>query len=121
KKRKKDDHRVLVVNARIGTRNEHFLQFISGVLDTADAHTISSLHLILDNVSIYEVSTVQDLIKSRTYKSVYFLNSIELFWSKKRDCLTAIDDSSAIIIETVRQVSVNDYQGWIKHSVSFFR
>lgn len=40
KKRKRDNGEAIdlvEVNARVGTRSEHFLQFISGVMDTLDA------------------------------------------------------------------------------------
>lgn len=100
-------------------------------MDTLDTHEMPGHYLILDNAAIHKVSAVQDLIVSRGYKAVYlppyspFLNPIELFWSKvkagvKRDCLTATDNLSARIVESARQVSVDDCRGWIKHSVSFF-
>jgi transposase len=134
KKRKRDDGEAAEVskaNARIGTRSEHFLQFISNVMDTLDEHEMSGRYLILDNAAIHKVAAVQELIESRGYKAVYlppyspFLNPIELFWSKvkagvKRDCLTATDNLSARIIESAKQVTVEDCHNWIKHSVSFF-
>lgn len=134
KKRKRDDGKPAVVpevNARVGTRSEHFKEFISNVMDTLDKHNMQGRYLVLDNASIHKVSDVQDLIKCRGYKVAYlppyspFLNPIELFWSKlkagvKRDCLMATDNLSARIVESAKQVSVDDCKNWIRHSASFF-
>lgn len=46
KKRKRDNGEAIdlvEVNARVGTPSEHFLQFISGVMDTLDAHRDQAL------------------------------------------------------------------------------
>ncbi|ORE05654.1 hypothetical protein BCV72DRAFT_208896 [Rhizopus microsporus var. microsporus] len=79
---------------------------------------------------IHKRPNIQKLIVDRGYKVAYlpyspFLNPIELFWAKvkariRRDCLTATDILSERIIESAKQVTVADCQGWIKHSVSFF-
>lgn len=132
KKRKIDDSGAAVpqTNARIDTLSEHFMQFISNVMDTLDKHEMSGRYLILDNAAIHKVAAVQELIESRGCKAVYlppyspFLNPIELFWSKvkagvKRDCLTATDNLSARIVESTKQVTVDDCHNRIKHSVSF--
>ena len=134
KKRKRDDGKpteVPEVNARVGTRSEHFNEFISNAMDTLDKHNMQGRYLVLDNASIHKTDDVQKFIKTRGYKAVYlppyspFLNPIELFWSKlkagvKRDCLTATDNLSARIVESAKQVNVEDCQNWIRHSASFF-
>jgi transposase len=85
----------------------------------------------MDNASIHKVPEIQALIVSRGYKATYlppyspFLNPIEEFWSKikagvKRDCLTSTDNLSARIAESAKRVSVEDCQGWVRHSISFF-
>ncbi|KAG2208189.1 hypothetical protein INT45_001260, partial [Circinella minor] len=117
KKRKRDDGKpaeVPEVNARVGTRSEHFKEFISNAMDTLDKHNMQGHYLVLDNASIHKTDDVQKFIKTRGYKAVYlppyspFLNPIELFWSKlkagvKRDCLTATDNLSARIVESAKQ------------------
>ena len=58
KKRKGDNCKALgvtEVNARIGTRNEHFLQFISNVMVLPDEYGMKSRHIVLDNTFIHKV------------------------------------------------------------------
>ncbi|EIE92185.1 hypothetical protein RO3G_16896 [Rhizopus delemar RA 99-880] len=90
KKRKKENDKAEVVeaNARIGTRSEHFIEFLIGVMDTLDQFDMKGRYLVMDNAAIHKVTEVKDLIASRGYKVIYlppyspFLNPIELFWSK---------------------------------------
>jgi hypothetical protein len=54
-----------------------------------------------------------------------FLNPIEEFWSKvkagvRRNALTADDQLSDRICDTVRVITQLDCQAWIRHAVSFF-
>ncbi|CEP09353.1 hypothetical protein [Parasitella parasitica] len=69
-------------------RCEHFLEFLSNVMDTLDQHGMKGRYLVMDNASIHKVNEVQNLIENRGYKATYlppyspFLNPIELFWSK---------------------------------------
>lgn len=100
KKKKRDNGEVREVtelNARVGTRNEHFLKFLTGFMDTLDKHEMKGHYLVMDNAAIHKVSDVQKLVADRGYKATYLplysaiLNPIELFWSKvkggvKRDC-----------------------------------
>ncbi|CEJ00962.1 hypothetical protein RMCBS344292_18454 [Rhizopus microsporus] len=133
KKRKRGNGKAeeVEVNARVGTRSEHFLEFLVGVMDTLDQFDMKGRHLVMDNAAIHKVTEVQSLIKSRGYKATYlppyspFLNSIELFWSKvkdgiRRDCLTVDDNLSARIIESAKTISVDDCVNWISHLYSFF-
>jgi hypothetical protein len=131
RKRENGDAVATEVNARVGTGAEHFLQFVSGVMDTLDARGMTGQYLIMDNATIHKCPDIQQRIADRGYKAAYlppyspFLNPIELFWAKvkagvRRDCLTATDALSERIIESVKQVTVTDCQGWIRHSVSFF-
>ncbi len=119
------------VNARVGTRSEHFIEFLIGVMDTLDQFDMKGRYLVMDNAAIHKVTEVKDLIASRGYKVIYlppylpFLNPIELFWSKvkggiRRDCLNANDNLSTRIIESAKTVSVDDCVNWINHSYSFF-
>jgi hypothetical protein len=59
KKRKRNGGKaseVVDVNARVGARNEHFLQFISGVMCTLDGHEMTGQYIVMDNASIHKVS-----------------------------------------------------------------
>lgn len=74
KKRKRDDDgaaEVPKVNSRIGTQSEHFMQFISNVMDTLNKCGMFGRYLILDNAVIHRVPAVQELIESRGYKAIY--------------------------------------------------
>lgn len=133
KKRKRGDGKAAEVeaNARIGTRSEHFLEFLSNVMDTLNQHGMRGRYLVMGNAAIHKVHEVQSLIETRGYKATYlppyspFLNPIELFWSKlkggiRRDCLTVDDNLTTRIIESAKKVSVNDCVNWINHAYSFF-
>lgn len=97
-------------------------------MDILNEHGVFGRYPILDNAVIHKVPAVQELIESRGYKAVYlspyspFVNPIKLFWLKvkasvkRKDCLTATDNLSARVIESVERVTVN----WVKHSASFF-
>ncbi|KAG1060993.1 hypothetical protein G6F41_012506 [Rhizopus arrhizus] len=90
KKRKRENGKaeVIKVNARVGTRSEHFIEFLIGVMDILDQFDMKGRHLVMDNAAIHKVTEVKDLIASRGYKVIYlppylpFLNPIELFWAK---------------------------------------
>ncbi|KAG1055662.1 hypothetical protein G6F43_002405 [Rhizopus delemar] len=88
RKRENDEAEVVEANARIGTRSEHFIEFLIGVMDTLDQFDMKGRYLAMDNVVIHKVTEVKVLIASRRYKVIYlppcspFLNPIELFWFK---------------------------------------
>jgi hypothetical protein len=133
KKRKREDGKAedVEVNTRVGTRSEHFLEFLSNVMDTLDQHGMKGRYLVMNNASIHKVDEVQNLIENHGYKATYlplyssFLNFIELFWSKikgsiRRDCLTIENNLIIRIIESAKKVSVNNCVSWIRYSCSFF-
>jgi transposase len=88
KKRKANDAKAMVVSGRVGTRTEHFLAYISNVMDVLDRHDMKGYYLVMDNAPIHTPTKVCDLVESRGYKCLYlppyspFLNPIEEFWSK---------------------------------------
>jgi len=119
------------VVSRVGTRTEHFLHFLSGLLDELDRHEMNGRYIVMDNAPIHKSPEVANLIESRGYKAAYlppyspFLNPIEEFWSKvkagiKRDTLTVTSNLSDRIIESAKKVTVSDCEGWIRHAHSFF-
>ncbi len=133
KKRKRKDGKGedVEVNTIVGTRSEHFLKFLSNVMDTLDQHGMKGRYLVMDNASIHKVDEVRNLNENCGYKATYlppylpFLNPIELFWSKvkgsiMRDCLTIEDNLTIRIIELAKKVSFNDCVNWIRHSYLFF-
>jgi transposase len=121
----------MVVNGRVGTRTEHFLTYISNVMDVLDRNNMKGHYLVMDNAPIHTPVKVRELIESRGYRCLYlppyspFLNPIEEFWSKvkagvRRNSLTADDRLSDRICESVQMVTRADCQAWIRHAVSFF-
>lgn len=73
KKRKRGDGKAedVEVNTRVGTRSEHFLEFLSNVMDTLDQHGVKGRYLVMDNAAIHKVDEAQNLIENRGYKTTY--------------------------------------------------
>ena len=131
KKRKVNGKAVNVVNGRIGTRTEHYLAYLSNVMDVLDKNNMKGHYLVVDNAPIHTPATVRALIESRGYTCLYlppyspFLNPIEEFWAKvkagiRRNGLSADDRLSDRICESVNKVTRSDCQAWIRHAASFF-
>jgi hypothetical protein len=131
KKRKANDANAMVVSGRVGTRTEHFLAYISNVMDVLDTNDMKGYYLVMDNAPIHTPVKVRALVEGRGYKCLYlppyspFLNPIEEFWSKvkagvRRNALAADDQLSDRICEAVRMVTQADCQAWIRYAVSFF-
>jgi transposase len=131
KKRKGNGRAVAVVNGRIGTRTEHYLAYLSNVMDVLDRNNMKGHYLVMDNAPIHTPATVRALIESRGYKCLYlppyspFLNPIEEFWAKvkagiRRNALRAEDRLSDRICESVNKVTRSDCEAWIRHATSFF-
>ena len=131
KKRKANDTTATVVSGRVGTRTEHFLTYISNVMDVLDRNDMKGHYLVMDNAPIHTPVKVRELVEGRDYKCLYlppyspFLNPIEEFWSiimagVRRNALTADDRLSDRIGESVQMITRTDCQTWIRHAVSFF-
>ena len=131
KKRKANDTKAMVVSGRVGTRTEHFLIYISNVMDVLDRNDIKRHYLVMDNAPIHTPAKIRDLVENRGYKCLYlppyspFLNPIEEFWWKikagvRRNALTADDILSDRICEAVQTVTRAECKAWIHHAASFF-
>ena len=131
KKRKGNGRSVAVVNGRIGTRMEHYLAYLSNVMDVLDRNNMKGHYFVMDNAPVHAPATVRAFIESRGYKCLYlppyspFLNPIEEFWAKvkagvRRNALSAEDRLSERICVSVHKVTRKDYQAWIRHAISFF-
>lgn len=138
KKRKRNDNSaeeaveaVEEVNGRVGTRAIHFLEFLDGVLTSLDQNGMTGRYIVMDNTTIHKTDEIRNYVQERGYKAAYlppyspFLNPIEEFWAKvkagiRRDCLTVKDNLSERITEAAKLVTIEDCQGYIRHSMSFF-
>jgi transposase len=128
---RENDTTAMVVNGCVGTRTEHFLTYISNVMDVLDRNNMKGHYLVMDNAPIHPPLKIRELIESRDYRCLYlppyspFLNPIEEFWSKvkagiRRNALSATDILSDRICDSVQKVSRSDCQAWIRHSLSSF-
>lgn len=130
-KKRKSDGKVIQTTARVGTRTEHYLAYLSNVMDVLDKNNMKGFYLVMDNAPIHKPATVRIFIEKRGYKCAYlppyspFLNPIELFWSKvkygiKRSPFDTGDTLTPRIMESCSKVTLKDCQGWIRHSIRFF-
>lgn len=107
------------------------LRLIYDVMYILDSHKTNGRHIAMDNVSTHKVSEISRLIVVRRYKPVYLSpsslssNPIKLLWSKlkvgvKIRCLSSADNLSSGIVESAKQVTLEDYHDWIRCSVPLF-
>lgn len=89
------------------------------------------VYIVMNNCRIHHSEFVKDFIKNRGYKPLFmppyspFLNPIEECWSKiksytKRHPLSETDQLTPRIVTACKTVSVEDCQGWVKHSITFW-
>ena len=87
-KKRRADGKVVTLRNKVGTRTEHFMSYLSNVMDVLDKNNMKDHYLVMDNAPIHTPSAIRQLVESRGYKCVYlppyspFLNPIEEFWSK---------------------------------------
>ncbi|KAG2198725.1 hypothetical protein INT47_005410 [Mucor saturninus] len=121
-KKRKVDGREVKINGRVGTRSEHFLTYLSSMMDCLDRNGFHDYYLVMDNAPIHKPAAIRELIENREYKCVYlppyspFLNPMEKFWSKvnagiKRNPLDSSDLLTPRIMESVTNVTLNDCRG----------
>jgi hypothetical protein len=60
-----------VVNGRVGTRTEHFLAYISSVMDVLDRNNMKGHYPVMDNAPIHTSVKVRELVESRCYQCLY--------------------------------------------------
>jgi len=56
---------VTVVNGRVGTRTEHYLAYLSNVMNVLDRNNMKGHYLVMDNAPIHTPAKVRDLVESR--------------------------------------------------------
>jgi transposase len=130
-KKRKVNGKMIPVNGGVGTRVEHFLSYLSSMMDCLDRNGLQDYYLVMDNAPIHKPVAIRKLIEGRGYKSIYLppysplLNPVEEFWSKvkagiKRNPLDSVDRMTPLIMDAVTHVTLKDCHDWIRHSVSFF-
>jgi transposase len=132
KKRKLADGTDVTIRGKVGTRKEHFKDYLRGIMDKLDKKGMKGFYLVMDNAPIHRPKDIEELITNRGYKCVYlppyspFLNPIEEMWSKvkglvRRAPFDSKDTLTPRILRATNLVTVTDLQGWVRHSVSFFQ
>jgi hypothetical protein len=71
KKRKVNNTTATVINGRVGRRTEHFLAYISNVIDVLNRHGIKGNYLAMDNAPTHTSSKVRGFIEGRGYQCLY--------------------------------------------------
>lgn len=119
------------ITGKVGTRATHFIDFLHIVMDVLTKNDMPGRILVMDNASIHHTKEVTEAVETRGFKVLHlppyspFLNPIEFFWSKlkagvARELLTKDSTLTPRIISSAQNVTTNDCEGWIKHSISFF-
>lgn len=130
-KKRMVDGTIVNVSSRVGTRTEHFLDYLESLLNALDTCGLKGYYILLDNAPIHTSSEVKDLITSRGYRYKYFptyspfLNPIEEFWAKVKACIKRKpfetgEDLTHRIVDACSMVTQQDCQGWIRHAITFF-
>ncbi|KAG1489771.1 hypothetical protein G6F53_013365 [Rhizopus delemar] len=57
-KKRKSDGKVIQTTARVGTRTEHYLAYLSNVMDVLDKNDMKGFYLVMDNAPIHKPATV---------------------------------------------------------------
>ncbi|CEP19829.1 hypothetical protein [Parasitella parasitica] len=126
------DGKVIKTTAKVGTRTEHFLNYLHNTLKVLEKNNLRGQYIIMDNAPIHKNQSVKQLIESQGHKCIYlpayspFLNPIEEFWSKvkyhvKRTALDSSDTLTPRIVNACQHVTVDNCRAWIRHSVTFFK
>ncbi|KAI8048502.1 DDE superfamily endonuclease-domain-containing protein [Thamnidium elegans] len=70
-KKRKGDGTVVTTTARIGTRTEHYLGYLSNVMDVLDKNNLKGNYIVMNNAPIHKPATVRKSIEDRGYKCLY--------------------------------------------------
>jgi hypothetical protein len=108
----------------------HIITFVRNVMDVLDRHDKKVFFIVMDNCRIHHSHYVIEAIQSRGYKPLFmppyspFLNPIEECWSEikayvRRNPLSSLDTLTPRIQAACRNVTTEDYLGWIKHAEGF--
>ncbi|KAG1152233.1 hypothetical protein G6F37_002253 [Rhizopus arrhizus] len=119
-KKRKADGKEVKINGKVGTRTEHFLVYLTNVMNTLDKNNIKSQYIVTNNAPIHKPKVIKTLVEERGHRCIYlppyspFLNSIEEFWSKvkagvRRTPLTADDRLTDHICESAGKVTKKDF------------
>ncbi|KAG0759456.1 hypothetical protein G6F22_019373 [Rhizopus arrhizus] len=56
-KKRKVDGKVVTTTAKVGTRAEHYLSYLSNVMDILDRNNMRGFYLVMDNAPIHKPAT----------------------------------------------------------------
>ncbi|CEP06835.1 hypothetical protein [Parasitella parasitica] len=124
-KKRSADGKVINVTAKVGTRTEHFYNYLQNMLQVLNKNNLHGQYIVMKNAPIHKNESIRELIESQGHKCVYlppyspFLNPIEEFWSKvkyhiKRTALDTNDTLTPRITKACETVKVRS--GTLSHS-----
>lgn len=131
KRKVKDDDKQQQRKLNKGTTAYHVVKFIEQTMDILDKQGKNGVYIVMDNCRIHHSDFVTECIKKRGYRALFmppyspFLNPIEECWSKvksytKRHPLSETDQLTPRIATACKTITVDDCQGWIRHSERFW-
>ena len=68
-----------VVTGRIGTRTEHYLAYLSSVMNVLDENNMQGYYLVMDNTPTHTPAKVRDVIESRHHECLYNFHHTQSF------------------------------------------
>ncbi|KAG2213201.1 hypothetical protein INT47_011350 [Mucor saturninus] len=115
-----------------GTTGDIFREFVRGIMKKLDDTNAGPHFFVMDNASIHKTPAVKELLKNSNHQMCLlppyspFLNPIEECFSKlktlvkRKPNLKGKEELVEHIRQTIHQISEENCQGWIDHSIQFF-
>ncbi|KAL1925911.1 hypothetical protein VTP01DRAFT_7250 [Rhizomucor pusillus] len=67
-KKRKADGKEVKVNGKVGTRTEHYLSYLSNVMDVMDKNGMKGHYIVMDNAPIHKPRVIRRVVEERGYK-----------------------------------------------------
>lgn len=61
-KKRKANGKTIATTEKVGTRTEHFLNYLANVMDALDKNELKGYYIIMDNVPIHKHIAVREFI-----------------------------------------------------------
>ncbi|KAG0874569.1 hypothetical protein G6F16_003693 [Rhizopus arrhizus] len=99
-KKRRVDGKVVTTTAKVGTRAEHYLNYLSNVMDVLGRNNMGGFYLVMDHAPIHKPATVKYGVKRKPFETG--------------------ETHIPRIMDACSKVTKKDCQGWIHHSLGFF-
>jgi transposase len=116
-----------------GTNSELFLVFIKQIVASLDRSNAASHYFIMDNARIHTAELIKKYFRSETRHHVHFLPAYSPFLNPIEECFSKLKglvrrkpglDAKELVNyigESSKQIFSDNCQGWVNHSIPFFR